>query len=53
MFHAECLSAMLPCPKCERRRKREDLPIFDENPRTTDAVEEFVSADIKKCSTDD
>nr|XP_003707229.1 PREDICTED: pleckstrin homology domain-containing family M member 1 [Megachile rotundata] len=29
VFHAECLNANKPCPKCERRRKRMDLPLLD------------------------
>ncbi|XP_030555698.1 pleckstrin homology domain-containing family M member 1 [Drosophila novamexicana] len=27
VFHAECLNEHQPCPKCERRRKREDQPL--------------------------
>ncbi|KAL2715799.1 pleckstrin homology domain-containing family M member 1 [Vespula squamosa] len=29
VFHADCLNAYKPCPKCERRRKRMDLPLLD------------------------
>lgn len=29
VFHAECLNEHQPCPKCERRRKREDQPLQD------------------------
>ncbi|PBC28109.1 Pleckstriny domain-containing family M member [Apis cerana cerana] len=29
VFHAECLNATKPCPKCERKRKRMDLPLLD------------------------
>ncbi|XP_071862412.1 pleckstrin homology and RUN domain containing M1 [Bombus fervidus] len=29
VFHTECLNAYKPCPKCERRRKRMDLPLLD------------------------
>lgn len=29
VFHAKCLNANKPCPKCERRRKRMDLPLLD------------------------
>ncbi|CAL7941410.1 unnamed protein product [Xylocopa violacea] len=29
VFHGECLNANKPCPKCERRRKRMDLPLLD------------------------
>lgn len=29
VFHANCLNAYKPCPKCERRRKRMDLPLLD------------------------
>ncbi|XP_076276305.1 pleckstrin homology and RUN domain containing M1 isoform X2 [Lasioglossum baleicum] len=29
VFHIECLNAHKPCPKCERRRKRIDLPLLD------------------------
>ncbi|EFN80559.1 pleckstrin homology domain-containing family M member 1 [Harpegnathos saltator] len=29
VFHADCLNASKPCPKCERRRKRMDLPLLD------------------------
>ncbi|XP_053985081.1 pleckstrin homology domain-containing family M member 1 [Hylaeus volcanicus] len=29
VFHAECLNASKPCPKCERRRKQMDLPLLD------------------------
>ncbi|KAK9301840.1 hypothetical protein QLX08_005948 [Tetragonisca angustula] len=29
VFHAECLNANKPCPKCERKRKRMDLPLLD------------------------
>ncbi|XP_031834550.1 pleckstrin homology and RUN domain containing M1 [Nomia melanderi] len=29
VFHADCLNAHKPCPKCERRRKRIDLPLLD------------------------
>lgn len=43
VFHAECLNALRPCPKCERRRKREDLPLLDVIHQTADATEEFVS----------
>lgn len=42
VFHAECLSSLHPCPKCERKRKREDLPLLDVI-HQTDATEEFVS----------
>lgn len=24
VFHAECLNEKQPCPRCDRRRKRED-----------------------------
>ncbi|KAH8405480.1 hypothetical protein KR215_000803 [Drosophila sulfurigaster] len=27
VFHAECLNEHQPCPRCERRRKREDQPL--------------------------
>lgn len=43
VFHAECLSALHPCPKCERKKKREDLPLLDVIHQTADAAEEFVS----------
>ncbi|XP_055838216.1 pleckstrin homology domain-containing family M member 1 [Episyrphus balteatus] len=29
VFHAGCLNELEPCPKCERRRKRQDLPLFE------------------------
>lgn len=29
VFHIECMNASHPCPKCERRRKRMDLPLLD------------------------
>lgn len=29
VFHDQCLNDSQPCPKCERRRKREDLPLFE------------------------
>ncbi|XP_012529958.1 pleckstrin homology domain-containing family M member 1 [Monomorium pharaonis] len=29
VFHANCLNANKPCPKCERRRKRMDMPLLD------------------------
>ncbi|XP_018362637.1 PREDICTED: pleckstrin homology domain-containing family M member 1 isoform X2 [Trachymyrmex cornetzi] len=29
VFHASCLNASKPCPKCERRRKRMDMPLLD------------------------
>ncbi|XP_011875858.1 PREDICTED: pleckstrin homology domain-containing family M member 1 [Vollenhovia emeryi] len=29
VFHADCLNASKPCPKCERRRKRMDMPLLD------------------------
>ncbi|KAL7737833.1 hypothetical protein ACLKA6_006213 [Drosophila palustris] len=29
VFHAECLNEHQPCPRCERRRKREDQPLQD------------------------
>lgn len=29
VFHAECLNEHQPCPKCERRRKRDDQPLQD------------------------
>ncbi|KAG5311758.1 PKHM3 protein, partial [Acromyrmex insinuator] len=29
VFHANCLNASKPCPKCERRRKRMDMPLLD------------------------
>ncbi|XP_017892449.1 pleckstrin homology domain-containing family M member 1 [Ceratina calcarata] len=29
VFHSDCLNASKPCPKCERRRKRMDLPLLD------------------------
>ncbi|KAG7207089.1 hypothetical protein KM043_000968 [Ampulex compressa] len=29
VFHIECLNANRPCPKCERRRRRMDLPLLD------------------------
>lgn len=29
VFHATCLNTTKPCPKCERRRKRMDLPLLD------------------------
>ncbi|KOX81087.1 Pleckstrin homology domain-containing family M member 3 [Melipona quadrifasciata] len=29
VFHAKCLNANKPCPKCERKRKRMDLPLLD------------------------
>ncbi|XP_012252588.2 sorting nexin-29 [Athalia rosae] len=29
VFHIDCLNASYPCPKCERRRKRMDLPLLD------------------------
>ncbi|XP_012234345.1 uncharacterized protein Plekhm1 [Linepithema humile] len=29
VFHADCLNASKPCPKCERRRKRTDMPLLN------------------------
>ncbi|XP_066997403.2 uncharacterized protein Plekhm1 isoform X2 [Anabrus simplex] len=29
VFHVGCLDASKPCPKCERRQKREDLPLLE------------------------
>ncbi|XP_066593066.1 uncharacterized protein Plekhm1 [Prorops nasuta] len=29
VFHSTCLNAKMPCPKCERKRKRTDLPLLD------------------------
>ncbi|XP_076376091.1 pleckstrin homology and RUN domain containing M1 [Megalopta genalis] len=29
VFHIKCLNAHKPCPRCERRRKRIDLPLLD------------------------
>ncbi|XP_037948085.1 uncharacterized protein LOC119679671 [Teleopsis dalmanni] len=29
VFHAHCLNDKQPCPKCERKRKREDLPLLE------------------------
>ncbi|ALC42792.1 maker152 [Drosophila busckii] len=29
VFHAECLNEHQPCPRCERRRKREDHPLLE------------------------
>ncbi|KAL0113523.1 hypothetical protein PUN28_012584 [Cardiocondyla obscurior] len=29
VFHTTCLNASKPCPKCERRRKRMDMPLLD------------------------
>ncbi|XP_029167573.1 pleckstrin homology domain-containing family M member 1 [Nylanderia fulva] len=29
VFHTDCLNASKPCPKCERRRKRMDMPLLD------------------------
>ncbi|XP_055693532.1 pleckstrin homology domain-containing family M member 1 [Lutzomyia longipalpis] len=29
VFHDTCLNALQPCPKCDRRKKREDLPLQD------------------------
>ncbi|KYM99382.1 PREDICTED: pleckstrin homology domain-containing family M member 1 [Cyphomyrmex costatus] len=29
VFHANCLNASKPCPKCERKRKRMDMPLLD------------------------
>lgn len=29
VFHADCLNSSKPCPKCERRRKRMDMPLLD------------------------
>ncbi|KAK7862953.1 hypothetical protein R5R35_004907 [Gryllus longicercus] len=29
VFHIGCLNASKPCPKCERRQKREDLPLLE------------------------
>ncbi|XP_024879853.1 pleckstrin homology domain-containing family M member 1 [Temnothorax curvispinosus] len=29
VFHADCSNASKPCPKCERRRKRMDMPLLD------------------------
>ncbi|XP_046482575.1 uncharacterized protein Plekhm1 [Neodiprion pinetum] len=29
VFHIDCMNASHPCPKCERRRKRMDLPLLD------------------------
>ncbi|KAJ9583383.1 hypothetical protein L9F63_022249, partial [Diploptera punctata] len=29
VFHVGCLNATMPCPKCERRQKREDLPLLE------------------------
>lgn len=40
---------MHPCPKCERKRKREDLPLLDILHQTADAVEEFVSGENEQC----
>ncbi|XP_031626348.1 uncharacterized protein LOC116342758 [Contarinia nasturtii] len=48
VFHAECLSSLLPCPKCERKRKREDLPLLDVI-HQSDATEEFVSKENEHC----
>lgn len=29
VFHTNCLNASKPCPKCERRRKRMDMPLLN------------------------
>lgn len=29
VYHKGCLNSSKPCPKCERRKKREDLPLLD------------------------
>lgn len=29
VFHTDCLNVSKPCPKCERRRKRMDMPLLD------------------------
>lgn len=29
VYHIDCLNASKPCPKCERRQKREDLPLLE------------------------
>ncbi|XP_059609036.1 pleckstrin homology domain-containing family M member 1 [Phlebotomus argentipes] len=29
VFHDSCLNALQPCPKCDRKKKREDLPLLD------------------------
>ncbi|XP_011496537.1 PREDICTED: uncharacterized protein LOC105361096 [Ceratosolen solmsi marchali] len=29
VFHSNCLNAKKPCPKCERKRKRMDLPLLN------------------------
>ncbi|GAB0098946.1 uncharacterized protein DMENIID0001_147580 [Sergentomyia squamirostris] len=29
VFHDTCLNALQPCPKCDRKKKREDLPLLD------------------------
>lgn len=29
VYHIECLSPSKPCPKCDRRRKREHLSLLD------------------------
>lgn len=29
VFHASCLNDLQPCPKCERKRKREDFPLYE------------------------
>uniref|UniRef100_A0A034WJ03 Pleckstrin homology domain-containing family M member 3 n=1 Tax=Bactrocera dorsalis TaxID=27457 RepID=A0A034WJ03_BACDO len=31
VFHAQCLNDQQPCPKCERRRKREELDLEEPN----------------------
>lgn len=31
VFHAQCLNEQQPCPKCERRRKREELDLEEAN----------------------
>ncbi|CAH0562059.1 unnamed protein product [Brassicogethes aeneus] len=28
VYHKGCLNSLKPCPKCERRKKREDLPLL-------------------------
>ncbi|KAJ8682955.1 hypothetical protein QAD02_018747 [Eretmocerus hayati] len=29
VYHSECLNSSKPCPRCERRRQRMDLPLLD------------------------
>lgn len=29
VYHKTCLNSLKPCPKCERRKRREELPLIN------------------------